>query len=286
MHAFRTKDLIGLTGLSRSRIRALVRAGHLRPRKVDGRELLFSFQDLIILRTAKALGAAAIPPRRISRSLHKLQQSLPPRLPLSGLSITCVGDQVTLREGVQQREIDSGQYVLALDVTAVGGEIRIIEPGGRGRGSPPTTAAQPIPADAQEALYLAACELEEQDPAAAIEAYARCLAVNPAHPQAALNCGRLLHMAGRLQEAERLYRSVRQQDCLLLFNLGVLLEDLGREAQAVVTYREALEADPTLADAHFNLARLFERADRPRDALRHLLAYRRLTAGRGGRDSR
>jgi len=56
----------------------------------------------------------------------------------------------------------------------------------------------------------------------------------------------------------------------------VLLEDLEREAEAAVAYREALAQDPGLADAHFNLARLYEQAGNPKDALRHLLAYRRL----------
>ena len=46
-------------------------------------------------------------------------------------------------------------------------------------------------------------------------------------------------------------------------------------------YREALALDPQLADAHFNLARLHERAGNPKDALRHLLAYRRLMDQQG-----
>ena len=42
-------------------------------------------------------------------------------------------------------------------------------------------------------------------------------------------------------------------------------------------YRMALALDPAIADAHFNLARLHEHAGNTKDALRHLLAYRRLT---------
>jgi len=41
--------------------------------------------------------------------------------------------------------------------------------------------------------------------------------------------------------------------------------------------KPALAQDPALADAHFNLARLYEQAGNQKDALRHLLAYRRLT---------
>ena len=61
----------------------------------------------------------------------------------------------------------------------------------------------------------------------------------------------------------------------LSFNLAVLVEDLGREAEAVIAYREALALDPDLHDAHFNLSRLHESASRPQEALWHLLAYRR-----------
>ncbi len=38
--------------------------------------------------------------------------------------------------------------------------------------------------------------------------------------------------------------------------------------------------DPQLADAHFNLARLYERAQDPKASLRHLLAYRRMMDGK------
>ncbi len=56
---------------------------------------------------------------------------------------------------------------------------------------------------------------------------------------------------GRLDEAERIYRAGDESEPVLAFNLAVLLEDLGREAEAVAAYREALALDPQLADAHF-----------------------------------
>jgi tetratricopeptide (TPR) repeat protein len=93
--------------------------------------------------------------------------------------------------------------------------------------------------------------------------------------------GRLLHLAGRFKEAERVYRSSDRPEPLLTFNLGVLLEDLDREPEAILAYREALALDPQLADAHFNLARLYERARDPKASLRHLLAYRRMIDRQG-----
>jgi tetratricopeptide (TPR) repeat protein len=81
---------------------------------------------------------------------------------------------------------------------------------------------------------------------------------------------------GRLEEAEKIYRSTQSGEAILSFNLAVLLEDFERETDAMAEYRHALALDPGFADAHFNLARLHERAGHPKEALRHLLAYRRL----------
>ncbi len=60
MHAYDTKDLERLFGLPASAVRSLARAGHLTPVRRAGR-LHYSFQDLIVLRTASALRAANIP---------------------------------------------------------------------------------------------------------------------------------------------------------------------------------------------------------------------------------
>ncbi|MGH7517172.1 MAG: tetratricopeptide repeat protein [Gemmatimonadales bacterium] len=61
-----------------------------------------------------------------------------------------------------------------------------------------------------------------------------------------------------------------------LFNLGTALEDLGRTGEAIAAYRETIAADAAFADAHFNLARLYERTGRRAAAIRHFRAYRDL----------
>jgi tetratricopeptide (TPR) repeat protein len=63
---------------------------------------------------------------------------------------------------------------------------------------------------------------------------------------------------------------------VLLFNLGVLLDDMKRPAEAMTTYEAALALDPRVADCHYNHALLRE-ADRWRkDAIRHMARYRSL----------
>ncbi|MBV9316112.1 MAG: tetratricopeptide repeat protein [Gammaproteobacteria bacterium] len=68
-------------------------------------------------------------------------------------------------------------------------------------------------------------------------------------------------------------------DPLLLYNQGVLLEDLGHPAAALEAYLNALAEDPALADCHYNLARLYESLGQAQKAIRHLGQYRRLTSG-------
>src|SRR5690242_16066927 len=101
--------------MPRSTIRALVKAGFVAPSPGPRKALLFSFQDLIVLRTAQALADAKVPPARITRSLKELRRQLPETMPLSGLSIGAVGDQVVVKDSVGQRRADTGQYLLAFE---------------------------------------------------------------------------------------------------------------------------------------------------------------------------
>ena len=52
------------------------------------------------------------------------------------------------------------------------------------------------------------------------------------------------------------------------FNLGTALEDLGRWSEAIGAYRKALDADGDFADAHFNLAQLYQKTGQPAAAKR------------------
>jgi tetratricopeptide (TPR) repeat protein len=270
MHEFDTKDIERLFGIPASQVRSLIRAGHIRPQRKKGR-LSYSFQDLIVLRTAGSLRAAKIPAHKINRTLQQIRASLPGALPLSGLSIVAIGDRIVVREGQALRESDTGQYALALEVIDKGGDILVIDK---------QRAAAP-PLESADEHFEKALTLEESDMAAAQAAYEAALAVDSQHLEARLNLGRLMHAGGRLLEAERVYRGADAAEPILSFNLAVLLEDLERESEAMAAYREALALDPQLADAHFNLARLHERAGNPKGALRHLLAYRRLMDQQG-----
>ena len=85
MHDYSIADIERLVGLSRGVVRALIRQQFVAPHRGRRREYRFSFQDLLVLRTAKALSAARLSNRRITRSLRDLRRRLPEHAPLSGL---------------------------------------------------------------------------------------------------------------------------------------------------------------------------------------------------------
>ena len=121
------RDVERVLQLPRSTLQGLVRLGFVQPTRGARRQYLFSFQDLIILRAARALLEANIPRRRIRSSLGQLRERLPEAVPLSGLAICAVGDRVVVREGANHWQADDGQYLLGFDVSVQNGMLRMIE---------------------------------------------------------------------------------------------------------------------------------------------------------------
>ncbi|MES1207266.1 MAG: tetratricopeptide repeat protein [Pseudomonadota bacterium] len=294
---FSTQEITRMLGLSPTRLRAYVKAGLLCPQRGQGGELRFSFQDLLLLRTAEGLVTERLPPRRVRDALKKLRQRMPAERPLTGVHLGTDGAHVVVRDGATAWRADSGQGLLSFGALAPsptdGGDratdatpIALLRPprstpAARAGGDDDDTAEEPFQPNADD-FYQLGCSLEDGAPEAARVAYQNVLSRQPDHADAHVNLGRLLHEAGDLEFAEEHYRAAlaqRPADATAHFNLGVLLEDRGRPELAVETYEAALRVDPMHADAHFNAARLHDRAGRYEAALRHLREYRNLTGG-------
>lgn len=270
MQQYGVRDVERLLGLSRSTIRALTEAGFVSPERGPRRTLLFSFRDLIVLRTAQALASARVPRRRIVRSMRELRRRLPGAMPLSGLSICAVADRVVVKEGARRWQADSGQYLLDFEGDPDNGSLSVVQRPG---------ALPPVAGD----WFQRGVSLEGRDAEAALRAYEEAVAADPAFLDAHVNLGSLLHVIGRLARAERAYRDALKacgSQPVLLFNLGALLADMNRKREAMEAYRAALKGDPGLADCHYNLALLCQELRRPKEAIRHMAQYRRLTNGR------
>ncbi len=274
MKSYRTTDVAHLLGLSAHQVRSLARAGVLSPDRGPRGAFRFSFQDLVLLRTAKALAEARLPARRIRRALRRLLEQLPRGRSLSEVRITAEGDRVVVRDEQTAWQPDSGQLLLDFSVAQLASRAR---PVARRLARAARRAEAGLSAERWFALGM---DLEAAAPDDARDAYRRTLELDPAHAEARLNLGRLLQESGRVAEAEVHYRAVLDRDGpspTASFNLGTALEDLGRTGDAIAAYRDAIAADPAFADAHFNLARLYERTGRRAEAIRHFRSYRDMT---------
>jgi DNA-binding transcriptional MerR regulator len=271
MESFTTRDVARLLGLSETQVRSQARAGFLTPERGPRNGYRFSFQDLVLLRTARELAHARVPPRRIRRALRDLARQLPGGRSLSEIRITASGQNVLVHEGGAAWNPDSGQ----LHIDFAGPELT-------SRPITRTLSSAPPQTDVLRGAWEwfdLGVELEATDPAQAYHAYGQALSIDPALSDAHVNLGRLLQLAGRTREAVEHYRlSLRPEstDPTGAFNLGTALEELGRWRAAVTAYVRAVEIDPRFADAHFNLARLYEQLGRQAEAIRHLRAYKRL----------
>lgn len=259
-----------MLGVSRAVLAGFIDAGFVQPTRGARNEYRFTFQDVVLLRTAQGLHAARIPPRKILRSLKRLKAALPAELPLTGLRITAVGNDIAVRNGNTQWEAESGQLLMDFEVAPVRGAVAFLQH---------APATGPAPRDADE-WFAHAEELEEaQAHEEAEAAYRRALGLAPDHADAWLNLGALLCEAQRCAEAVALYDQALQHcpdEPLLHFNRAIALEDQGRAREAIASYETCLRLSPNLADAHYNAARLHDQVGNAQKAVRHFSAYRRL----------
>lgn len=276
MKWYTTNDAASLLGLSPQRVRAYARSGLLQPHRGPRSEYHFSFQDLVLLRTAAGLHAAQIPTRRITRALDRLRSELPRGRSLSELRIVAEEDRIVVYDGEAAWNPLSGQYHLDFTVAELGERVAHLA----GRATREADAAgSDLDADDWYDLGL---DLEAYAPAEARHAYERAVEADPRHADAHVNLGRILHDAGNTQAAEAHYRLAMDTGphATAAYNLGVALEDQGRLDDAARAYQCALAWEPDLPEAHYNLARLLEAAGEKQAAIRHLATCKRILEAR------
>jgi tetratricopeptide (TPR) repeat protein len=271
---YSTKDVAALLGLSADQVRSYVRAGFLAPLQGHRGEYYFSFQDLVLLRTAKGLLASRVPRRRVRLALQNLREQLPEGRALTGVRISAQGHHVVVRDGRDVWNPESGQAFFDFELAELAREAATLP-----LRTPEEKSDEP---ERAADWYERAGELEEDSPEEAMAAYRRALEIDPGFADAHVNLGRLHHEREETAEAERYYRlalAARPEDTTAAFNLGVALQDLDRLREAADAYEIALAVDPRLADAHYNLSGVYEELGEPEAAFRHLRTYRTLTQG-------
>lgn len=277
--SFTLKDIEGTFGVSRGTVASLTRAGLLEPVKGSRGERQYSFQDVVLIRTADSLKKANVPPRRVTRALQRLKAWSQDR-PLSGVRIAAVGNGVVVSEAHRQWEVETGQLVMELQPSrSQPGAVLSIQSARKSDDCAQDRANDGTDAGTDAGTWFQlGCQLEAQDMRKAEQAYRRAIAIAPDYADPYLNLGCLLTEAGRVQEAEALYRDAVAaigDEPLLHFNLGVTLEDLERYEDALRSYHRCIDIAPDMADAHFNAARLHEQLGDAHRAIRHFNQYRK-----------
>jgi tetratricopeptide (TPR) repeat protein len=271
---YTAREVAEMLGLSIGQVRAYASKGFLTPERGSRGELIFGFQDLVILRTAGELTAARIPARKVRNALARLREQLPQGRSLTAVRIAADGERVVVRDGDAVWNPESGQSLFDFAVSEIAEQAEPIA-----RRIAEEARENQADIDAEE-WYELGCELEFSAIDEARDAYRRAVELNPHHADAHVNLGRLLHEEGECEAAAAHYRialGIEPEHATASFNLGVALEDLERVDEAVAAYERALQLDPDNADCHFNLAGICEDRGDKTGAFRHLKAYRRLS---------
>jgi tetratricopeptide (TPR) repeat protein len=272
MRAYSTRQLASLLGVKPHRVRAWARTGLVEPDRTSRGHLRFSFQDLVLLRTAQHLFGAQRNVRRTWRALRNVVRQLGGARPLSSIRMRFEGRELIASAGRMTWDAETGQALLDFSRGSAASVAPL-----RGR---PIRENEPATGPTAGEWFELGIALEETGGASEAEAaYRQALSVDPAHVDSRVNLGRLRHAAAALAEAEALYRQavdLAPDHAIAHFNLGVVLEDRGACDEAIEAYKRALALDPALGEAHFNLARLYEQNGDAQSALRHLSTFKRL----------
>ena len=269
---YTTGEVAGLIGLTHDQVRQYVRRGIVEPRRGGRREYRFSFQDVVLLRTAKGLLDDKVPARKALAALTKLKGRLPEATPLASLRIFADGKDVVVRDAKELWDAESGQghldFGAAPAAVEASGEVARIA-------DRELTDFGDLEELGSHEWYNLGLDYEDSDVQRAKEAYARAIALSPENADAHVNLGRLFQLEGDLKRAKRHYRlalDAAPGHELAIYNTGTVFDELDELATAAEYYDRA----PRVPDAHYNLARIFELRGDEVSSLRHLRIYRQL----------
>ena len=267
-HRYTTRQVAGLTGLPLRQIRYFVERGLIEPKRGDRYEYRFGFQDLVLLRTARRLLDGDVKVRRTFSVLTKLCKQVTDERALSSLPIYADGDNVVLRGSQGIWDAQTGQGLLNFAGAEPADNVAsLAQRSDRGEAS-----FDELDSDDWYNLGL---ELEEVDHEKAPDAYLRAINLDPENADAHVNLGRLCQLRGDLKRAKQHYHRALEttpSHQLAHYNMGTVFDELDEIDLAVKFYRKAL----SVADAHYNLARIYEIRGDQLSSLRHLRQYRTL----------
>ncbi len=199
------KDVSRLFEISESRLRYWDRSGILSPTGRSGRRKVYTFQDLIGVRSVKTLLDSGISLQRTRRILNKLKAAIPRSShPLNKLRVMADAKTVVVADADIEFEADTGQLLLDFDVGAFEQEV---------------VSKLPNKVETERVLsayewYLEGCALDENPDTIAFaeEAYHKAIHMDPTLANAYTNLGNLLYRKGATEDARVLYQKAIEVD--------------------------------------------------------------------------
>jgi tetratricopeptide (TPR) repeat protein len=242
--------------------------------KLVGPVAVYSFRELLALRTLIKLRESKVPPQQIRRAVQALTKKLRGvEDPLTELKLYADGKKIRVELEGRAMEAESGQLLLDFDR----GELsRLLEflPKENPR-------AERDQRQAAEHWFQRGLDLEATGAAAPqiIEAYQKAIELDPGSAGALVNLGTIYFNTRNFTMAERYYTQATETDpeyALAHFDLGNLCDECGDRGRALEHYLAALRISPNYADAHYNIALLYQGARQNMKAVRHWMAYLKL----------
>ncbi|MCP3018146.1 hypothetical protein [Cupriavidus basilensis] len=249
MPTYTLKDAETMLGIPRSVATRLVTEGIITPTRGPRRQLLFTFQDMVPLRTANSLQDARIPTRLIVLALARVNASRGAGQPPTGVRIRAMGNEVATKGAGRGWQAMSGQMPMDF------------EPGEPGAAVVESLHDARAPAADAQDWFLIGAELVTEKPIEAEAAYRRALEAESTFLDPYLNLE--LHAVRR--------RPVRRRGGTLPFRNLISaertpaalqswcrLEDMSQTGEALSSYERCITLAPGFADTHFNAARIYE----------------------------
>ena len=257
---FTREEVLRLVGITPQQITRWERLRLVEPQAAPGRaEKVYTFADLVSLRTLKQLTGQGISETRLLDALQALSRQLGgAEVSLAKLRISSSGRNLVIEYDGKTLEPLSGQLLLKFEAGA--------------------TKLRPM-RERSAGEWLALALESEGDPSLrpqAMDAYRQVVELAPNWVEPHINLGTLLYEQGELLQAAESYRRALALDpanALAHFDLGSVLDELKNFGDASHHLREAVRLKPDYADAHYNLARVLEELGAYREARSHWRRY-------------
>jgi tetratricopeptide (TPR) repeat protein len=238
---------------------------------------VYTFRELLALRTLVKLRKDRVPVLQIKRALTALKKKLAHvDNPLTELKLYVDGKRIRVEIDGKAMEAESGQLILNFDQV----ELR------RMLAFPTKDPAieQRERRVQAERWFQRGLELEQTGSPmeTVIEAYEKAIELDPNSAGALVNLG-TIHFNGRdFARAKKFYEKALEVDpeyALAHFDLANLYDERGERSKAMEHYQAALRIAPNYADAHYNLALLYQGSNQTMRAVQHWTTYLKLDPG-------